>query len=236
MGKMIGYLETAVLLQKQNIPLPPFQLVQTVAEAVAVAESLGYPVVLKAVSPDLSHKSDRGLVILGLQTAVSVQEAAKRLLESEDWQLGDMNSQLSKGRGFRPKRLLLEGILVQGQAPSGVEMIVGIHHDLQFGGMVVLGSGGVLVELLDDAVLRLPPLTRQQALQMIKETASWRLLQGFRHYPPADVTALATLLVNISRLALAENGRIASLDLNPVIVHPAGEGVSVVDMRAESSA
>ena len=122
---------------------------------------------------------------------------------------------------------------MQKMSSPGVEMIVGIHHDSQFGPMVVLGSGGVLVELLNDAVLRLPPLTTQQAMQMIEQTKSWRLLQGFRHYPPADVAALAQLLVNIARLAVGENGHIASLDLNPVIVRPAGHGLGVVDVRVE---
>lgn len=218
MGKMMGYLETAVLLQKHNIPLPPFQLVQTADEAVAAAESLGFPVALKAVSPDLSHKSDRGLVKLGLETAVSVKEAAVELLTAVSW----------------GKEATLEGLLVQKMSPSGVEMIVGIHHDPQFGPVVALGSGGVLVELLDDAVLRLPPLTTQQAMKMITASKSYRLLQGYRQYPPADVAALAQLLVDISRLAVAEDGRIASLDLNPVIVRPKRQGIGVVDVRVES--
>ncbi len=228
MGKMMGYMETAVLLQQYNIPLPSFRLVQTVAEAFAAAESLGFPVALKAVSPDLSHKSDRGLVKLGLDTAVAVEKAAKALMEIGDWRLADDN--LQSPISNLP---LLEGLLVQKMSPPGVEMIVGIHHDPQFGPVAALGSGGVLVELLDDAVLRLPPLTHQQAKGMIAASKSYRLLQGYRHYPPADMPALAELLVNISRLAAAEDGRIASLDLNPVIVLPEGRGVGAVDVRLE---
>ena len=115
----------------------------------------------------------------------------------------------------------------------GVEMIVGVHEDPQFGPMIALGSGGVLVELLDDVVLRLPPLTMRQAFSMIQETKAWRLLQGFRQYLPADVKALAQLLVNVSHLTVSQDGRICGLDLNPVIVLPEGQGVGVVDLRIE---
>jgi acyl-CoA synthetase (NDP forming) len=96
--------------------------------------------------------------------------------------------------------------------------------------VVALGSGGVLVELLDDAVLRLPPLTHRQARAMIQASKSYRLLQGYRHYPPADVAALEQLLVDVAHLA-AEDGRIAGLDLNPVIVRTVGQGIGIVDVR-----
>lgn len=216
MNKMMGYLETAVLLQQYDIPLPPYRLVMDAGEAAAAADTLGYPVALKAVSPDLSHKSDRGLVKLGLDTAVSVQKAAAALAAAVNW----------------GQEASLEGYLIQKMTPSGVEMIVGLHTDPQFGPVIALGSGGVLVELFDDAALRLPPITTRQARQMIETTKSIRLLRGYRHYPPADIPALARLLVNISRLAAA--GVVASLDLNPVIVLPMGQGVRVVDMRAET--
>jgi succinyl-CoA synthetase beta subunit len=217
MNKMMGYVETAVLLQQYDITLPPYRLVANAIEAVAAADALGYPVAIKAVSPDLSHKSDRGLVKLGLETAVSVQKAVGELAAAVNW-----------GR-----EAALEGYLVQKMMPAGVEMIIGLHTDPQFGPVIALGSGGVLVELLDDVILRLPPITMQQAMQMIEATKSIRLLRGYRRYPPADTPALAHLLVNISRLATANV--VASLDLNPVIVLPEGHGVGVVDMRAETT-
>ena len=117
------------------------------------------------------------------------------LLESVDW----------------GEEAALEGLLVQKMLPPGVELIAGIHHDPQFGPLILLGSGGILVELLDDAVLRLPPLTTRQAMEMIQETRSYPLLQGYRHLPPADIPALAQLLVSLSHLA-AENEHIAGLD------------------------
>jgi len=110
-----------------------------------------------------------------------------------------------------------------------LEMIIGLQTDPQFGPVIALGSGGTLVELLDDVVLRLAPFTSRQATAMIQETRSWPLLQGFRQHPPADITALATLLVNIARLAIDQAGQVVSLDLNPVIVLP--QGAQVVDWR-----
>ncbi len=209
---MMGYVEAAALLKKHGIELAPARLVKTAVSAAAAADELGYPVALKAISPELTHKSDSGLVLLGLETAVTVKAAADILLaECEN--------------------VVLDGLLVQKMMPSGVEMIIGVHSDPQFGPVIALGSGGVLVELLADAVLRLPPITTHQAMDMIKQTKAWKLLQGYRHYPPADVAALAQLLVQVSQMVVEENGRIAGLDLNPVIVLPEGEGVGVVDLR-----
>lgn len=214
--EMMSYLETAELLQQYDIALPPSCWAETANEAVTAAAALGYPVVLKAISPDLSHKSDRGLVKLGLTNEVSLRKAMTELLTAVQW----------------GQEAALEGILVQKMLPPGVEMIAGIHRDSQFGPLVVLGSGGVLVELLDDAVLRLPPLTTRQAMLMIQETRSYPLLRGYRHFPPADIPDLAQLLVKLSRLA-ADNDHIASLDLNPVLVLPHGQGLGLVDLRAE---
>ena len=217
---MMSYVEASALLEKYGIELAPARLVNTVTSTVlsagvsaaAAADELGYPVALKAISPELTHKSDSGLVLLGLGTAVSVQSAANKLLAETDG-------------------VTLDGLLVQKMVPMGVEMIIGVHTDPQFGPVIALGSGGVLVELLADAVLRLPPITMQQAMDMIQQTKAWKLLQGYRHYLPADVDALARLLVQVSQMVVGENGRIASLDLNPVIVLPKGQGVGVVDLR-----
>ncbi len=114
---------------------------------------------------------------------------------------------------------------------ADVEVILGIHSDLQFGPVIALGAGGVLVELVDDLILRLPPLTRHEAAAMLRQTRVWRLLQGFRNHPPADVMALEQLLVNISRLICEQADRIVTLDLNPVLVLPLGHGVRVADAR-----
>ncbi len=212
-GAALPYPQTASLLARYAIPVARALLVQTPSEAVDAAFLLGFPVALKALSPHLSHKTEQGLVCLDLSTAAEVEEAARSLLA-------------------RMAGQPLEGLLVQAMVPAGVEVIVGMSTDRLFGPVVAVGSGGILVELLDDVVLRLPPLTRAQALHMVKQTKAWTLLQGFRGRPPADVDALVQLIVNFSRLAIEQADRLLSIDLNPVIVHPMGEGISVVDVRA----
>ncbi|HKC84700.1 MAG TPA: acetate--CoA ligase family protein, partial [Blastocatellia bacterium] len=118
--------------------------------------------------------------------------------------------------------------------PSGVEVLAGVTNDPVFGPLVAFGSGGVLVELLDDVVFRVLPLTDRDVSEMIEETRVWRLLQGYRGAPPADITALERLLLALGALAEAAP-RIAEIDLNPVIVHPNGEGISLIDARVRLS-
>jgi len=208
----LSYTKTVALLGRYDIPMAGARLAQKPSEAAQAAQALGFPVALKAISPEMTHKSDAGLVQLNLSTAEEVRTAAGGLIQ-------------------RTAGHSLEGILVQAMVPSGIETIVGITTDPQFGPVIAFGPGGTLVELLDDVVLRLPPLTTWQAREMLREASVWRLLQGFRGQPPADVAALTRLLVNISRLAEEQAGHVISLDLNPVIVLPDGEGVAVVDFR-----
>ena len=209
--RLLPYQQAVALLKQYDIPLAPGCLVSAPAEAIAAAESFGLPVALKAISPGLTHKSDAGLVHLNLTTPAEVETAARMLLAAAPHDL--------------------EGLLVQRMVSTGIEMMVGLTRDPQFGPVIALGSGGVLVELLDDVVLRLPPITHIQAAGMIQETRSWKLFQGFRGRPPADGAALAQLLIKTSNLAVEQAGRIVSLDLNPVMVLPAGQGVQVVDLR-----
>ncbi len=208
----LPYMEAAELLRSYDIPLAPQRLVQTAEEAVAAANELGYPVALKGIAAKASHKSDAGLLRLHLEDEAAVAGAAETLLATG-------------------ATLSLEGLLVQAMVPPAVEMLAGITVDEQFGPLLALGSGGILVELLDDVVLRLPPLNEAQARRMVTATRSWLLLQGFRGQPPADVPALVQLLTNLSRLAQAESHHLASLDLNPVMILPQGQGVQVVDLR-----
>ena len=210
--RQLTYEDAAALLTAYGLPLAPARVVSDPHRAAVAAASIGLPAALKALTPDFTHKSDAGLVRLHLDSPEVVREAAQDLLA----RLGDAR---------------LEGLLVQQMIPQGVEVIAGVHQDPQFGPVVAFGPGGVLVELLDDMALRLPPLTREQALAMIQATKAWPLLQGFRGQSPADVDALADLLVNLARLAHEQAHRIHSLDLNPVIVRPAGQGAVIVDVR-----
>lgn len=211
--RMLSYRETQTLLERYCIPLAPARLVQSPQAAVQAAGEIGYPAAVKVISPEQSHKSDAGLLALGLVDAPAVAAAAAGLLE--------------KAAGLRT-----EGLLVQQMAPSGVEVLAGISRDAQFGPLVAFGAGGALVELLEDIALRLPPFSAWEAGRMLQETRVYRLLQGYRQHPPAHVERLAALLVALGRIALDEGDTLVSLDLNPVIVHPAGMGLSIVDARA----
>jgi acyl-CoA synthetase (NDP forming) len=210
--RLLSYTETAELLAKYAISLAPATIIHSASQAATAAAGLGFPVALKLLSPQHTHKSEAGLVALGLQDAPAVRRAGEALL-------------------VRGEELKAEGLLVQKMAPRGVETLVGITQDEQFGPVIAFGSGGTLVEWLEDISLRLPPLSKWEAEQMGRETQVWRLLQGYRTYVPADVDALLDLLVSASRLADERAGTLVSMDLNPVFVLPAEQGLSIVDAR-----
>lgn len=208
----LDYHRSIRLLESYGVPLVRMRLVASGEAATAVAAEIGFPVALKAISPAFSHKSDSGLVCLGLETEAQVTEAAARLT-------------------MRLGEAALEGFLIQEMVFGGVEAIAGIISDPQFGPLVLFGAGGVLTELLEDCALLLPPLNANQAATLILETRFGRLLRGFRHITPADLDALQDLLVRLGHLAVEQGSWLESLDLNPVIVLPAKRGVKVVDFR-----
>ncbi|TEU15212.1 MAG: hypothetical protein E3J25_04035, partial [Anaerolineales bacterium] len=178
-----------------------------------------YPVVLKVLSPAIQHKTEIGGVRAGLQNERAVATAFREVMEV--------------ARRHHPRARLAGALIQEMISPGAVEVILGVLRDPDFGPVVVFGSGGVLVELLEDSSLRLPPLSREDALEMIRETRGARLLQGFRGRPPADVAALAGALVRLSQLALDLGDLIAALDINPLMVLPAGQGVRAVDVLVE---
>ncbi len=204
------YTVTVDLLKKYAIPVAPAHLVATPQAAAAAAQALNAPVVLKIISAVESHKSDRGLLALNLSDPDQVREEAQRLLK-------------------KSANLPKEGLLVQKMAPPGVECLAGLHHDPQFGVMLALGAGGTLVELLDKVILRQAPVGAPEILWLLKQHPLFRLLQGYRGQPPADLDALCTMLANLSRLGADLGDRLVSLDINPAIAAP--EGVQVVDFR-----
>ena len=208
----LAYLPSVDLLQAYRVPLAQARFVSTTEEALAAAEQIGFPVALKAISQAFSHKSEAGLVRLNLADAAQVETAASELVQ-------------------KTQNVGMEGFLVQEMVCGGIEMIIGVNTDPQFGPLLLLGAGGIWVELLEDVVLRLPPLTHRQAEAMITETKASKLLQGYRGAPPADMQALQDLLILTGRLALEQRDRIGTMDLNPVMVLPAGQGVKVVDFR-----
>jgi acetyltransferase len=181
--------------------------------AVAAAEQLGFPVALKVDSPDILHKTEAGVVRLNLG-ADEVRTAYAEILAS--------------AKAYAPQARIT-GASVQEMVRDGVEVIVGVNCDPQLGPVLLFGSGGVMVEVYNDVALRRCPITRSEAQAMIAEVKGARLLQGFRGRPAADLAALADTLVRVSHLAIHIEGHLAELDINPLMVLPADQGVKAVD-------
>ena len=195
-------------------------LVQTLPEAVEAAKKIGYPVALKAMSAQIPHKTEAGLVELGLTDETRLEESYAHVVQKA----AEYDSSI-----------VLEGVIVQKMAPvDAVETIVGVNYDPVFGPVVLVGIGGIFVEVFKDFALALPPFNLEHALQMISELKGNPLLKGVRGKPKADVTALAELLVKTGRMALELKNELISLDFNPVMVLPEGRGVRIVDIVFET--
>lgn len=205
--------EAKEVCMKYGIPVTNFKLAKNEAEAVKFAEQIGYPVVLKIVSPDIIHKSDVGGVVVDLKTVNDVREAYKQIL-------GNVKKHKANAK--------ITGILVQEMAPSSTEVIVGAIKDPQFGATLMFGLGGIFVEVLKDVTFRVAPITEEEACEMITEVRAYPLLKGYRNSPPADIGAIVKILLNTSRLAM-EHQEIKELDLNPIIVYE--KGAKTVDAR-----
>jgi acetyl coenzyme A synthetase (ADP forming)-like protein len=204
--------ELATVLRAVGIEFAAFERAAP-ADAVATAERLGYPLVAKAIAPDLLHKSDVGGVILGLDSARSVADGVATL-----------HARLAAaGR-------TLESVLLQREIPGGIEALVGVTTDPTFGPLVVCGLGGVLVEILHDAAFRLPPVSDLDAEEMLAKLRASTLLDGYRGAPPGDRAALVDVIRRISAL-IAVVPELRELDLNPLKVGAPGKGAIVVDGR-----
>ena len=187
---------------------------RTAEDAVARAAAIKGAVALKIQSRDILHKTEAGGVALGLETADDVQRAFEEIMASA--KAYNTNADI-------------DGMLVEPMAGPGVEMVLGVIRDEKFGPMVMLGVGGIFVELFEDVVFAPVPLRAAQARAMVDQLKGAPLLRGFRGRPPSDIDALVDAIVRLSRFAADNSDRIAEVDLNPVVVHAEGEGLSVVD-------
>lgn len=202
------------LLRSAGLPASSCVLATDAHAAARAAAQLGAPVVLKVVSADILHKSDVGGVKLGLSGEDAVRRAHADILAS-------VSRHLPQAR--------IDGVLVAPMAPRGVECIAGVHDDPVFGPVVMFGLGGVFVEVMKDVSFRLAPFGRDEALAMIREIKGYAILQGARGAAPCDVDALADALVALSRLAHARRGALRSVEINPLLALPEGQGVLALD-------
>lgn len=203
------------LLLEYGIPTAPIRLAHNADEAAALAKELGFPVVMKIASPDISHKSDVGGVMLNLQDPAQVREGHARMLE--------------RVRAARPEAQI-DGVHLQRQIPQGQEVIVGMVRDPQFGPLMMVGSGGVEVEGLKDVAFGLTPLDQAEAWEMLRRTWAGRKLRGFRNIPPADEESVVDVLVKLSHLAI-ENEQVKEIEINPLRV--LDRGAVAVDVRVQ---
>lgn len=214
-GGSLGEAQTRPLLEAYGIPVVPGAHAASADEAVAAANKLGYPLVMKIVSPDILHKSDVGGIRLNLASAKAVAAEYPRLM-------ADI-------RAARPQAKL-DGVLLEKMAPRGQEVIVGMKREKGFGPLLMFGLGGIYVELFKDVSFRLAPITPAEARAMIDETAAGRLLTGFRGQPVADLDAVVSCLCRISQLAL-DFPQIQEIEVNPLLVFPGGQGALALDGR-----
>ncbi len=210
---ILSEVEAKQILAEAGIPVVETRLAKTPEDAVAIANELGYPVALKIVSPQITHKSDVGGVRLNVADARGVVLAFEEIVNNARRAVPDA---------------IIEGVSVQRMAKPGVEVIIGMTKDPQFGPVLMFGLGGVLVEVLKDVAFRIVPLAPRDAKQMIREIKGYPLLEGYRGQPPCDVSALEQMLLRLSEFVDA-HPEIAELDLNPVFAYP--DGAVAVDAR-----
>jgi acetate---CoA ligase (ADP-forming) len=197
-----------------GLPESQERLANSAADAAEAASALQYPVALKIASPDLPHKTEAGGVVLGLQNEQSVTAAYEQIIEAARRYKSDAR---------------IEGVLVQKMAPRGHELVIGMVNDSTFGPIMMVGLGGTMVELMGDVVHRPAPVSAAEATEMLRSLKSARLLTGFRGAAPIDIAPAAELIANVSRAALAYRDRIAEMELNPVILHADGSGLTIAD-------
>ena len=206
-------IEAKELLKQAGVSVVDTKLVTSGEEAISISQQFGFPVVLKIASPDVVHKSDAGGVKLGLKTSKQVGKAYDDILKA-------IKKQYPEAR--------IQGVAVQKMARPGVEVIIGVSKDAQFGPVIMFGLGGILVEILKDVSFRIVPLTQRDAREMIREIKGYPLLEGYRGQEPVDVANLEELVLKVSNF-VEQNPEVEELDLNPIFAY--SDGAVAVDAR-----
>jgi acyl-CoA synthetase (NDP forming) len=205
--------EAKELLRKYKIPIPTFRLIKSEGEISGIRESIGYPLVMKIVSPDIIHKTDAGGVNVGVKDEEEARMAYQEIV--------------SKAIKYNKKAQIC-GVIVYSMVPQGTEIIIGMMKDPHFGPVIMFGLGGIFVEVLKDISFRILPIEEIDAREMIAEIKGYEILKGARGEAPKDIKAIKKLLMKISQLSI-ENPQIKEIDLNPIFVFE--KGLQVVDAR-----
>jgi len=205
--------ESKRALKQVGIPVVEARLAKTQKEAVSISQKIGFPVVLKIMSPDVIHKTDSGGVKLDLKNVSEVRNSFREIMKSVEKQY---------------PAAVIHGVSVQKMVRPGTEVIVGTSRDAQFGPVIMFGLGGIFVEVLKDVSFRIIPIDRRDAQEMIKEIKGYPLLQGYRGKEPVNIPALVEMILKISNF-INENPPIRELELNPVFAYK--DRVLAVDAR-----
>lgn len=211
----MGELGGTELLKCYGFNVLPTELAKSAEEAGEIAERIGYPLVMKVVSPQIIHKSDAGGVMVGLQSREEAEKAFATIVDN--------------AKNYDPQANI-DGVLLQRLAPKGLEVILGMNRYPIFGPLIMFGIGGVFVEVFQDVAFRLAPLSRNGARNMVRAIKGHKLLTGYRGAPKTDIATIEKMLVGLSEMVL-NHPEIKELDINPLLVHPEGQGVTVADCR-----
>lgn len=212
---ILGEREAKKLLSLYNIAVAREELASNLPDALTAAADIGYPVALKIESPDILHKTEAGGVFLGIRDPLELERAYRQLNDTVK-------------RRFPEAKI--NGFLIQEMVEGGVELILGLHYDRQFGPLILCGFGGILAELLRDTAMRLCPVNERQAREMVSELRAVNVLTGYRGAPRRDLESVIAVIVRLSRLACdLMPMMIQTVDINPLAVFPEGQGVKVVD-------
>lgn len=206
-------LESKEILGQAGITVNDTRLVTSKAKAVTTAGQMGFPVVMKITSPDITHKSDAGGIRLALSTQEQVEAAYDEIIASCKSKHPQAN---------------IQGVSVQKYVEPGVELIIGVFTDAQFGPVLMFGLGGVWTEILDDTSLRVTPVTREDSREMIEEIKTYRLLTGYRGQEPVDISKIEDMLLAVADF-VENNPEVKEIDINPVIA--SDDRVTAVDAR-----
>ncbi|MEW6670257.1 MAG: acetate--CoA ligase family protein [Thermodesulfobacteriota bacterium] len=211
----LGELDGAELLKCYGFDVLTVRLATSEEEAVGFAEEMSFPVVMKIVSDQILHKSDAGGVVVGIEKSEGVRKAYHQIMTG--------------AKRFNPDAVI-KGVLVEKMAIPGVEVILGMNRYPVFGPLLMCGLGGIFVELFQDVVFRLAPIQRNEARRMVRSIRGYKMFKGFRGKPKADIESIEKAMVRLSEMVM-NHPEISEMDINPLLVHPEGQGATVADCR-----